>query len=309
MLKTPIARVHHLCPSFLAATRQRFQSPLASMITIWFIYLLATFRTPHGELIIMVSLLLHFFPCPKVSASILWSWSVCSWIISNTRRIKDCPLSKIPPAAVPCIFVLHSSSPQTLHDNVGSHSFWRPVLSISSVWVGTIHRWLWRTSAVDMHCLELVCKVSHSLEVQLEAHLITSSGALHFDGTLMRRCCFKPVNIQTCWSMNLTSCNYGMNLVLLVISSIPLMHANEWTLTTTLQPFTNDFPQADICCLLSPKILHQLIKGTFKDHLVDWVKKFLVKMHDQTQADIILNDIDWQWVLVQHWCGTTGLLL
>ncbi|KAH9021546.1 hypothetical protein EDB84DRAFT_1589616 [Lactarius hengduanensis] len=33
-------------------------------------------------------------------------------------------------------------------------------------------------------------------------------------------------------------------------------------------PFTNDFPRADIYESLSPDLLHQIIKGSFKDHLV-----------------------------------------
>lgn len=34
------------------------------------------------------------------------------------------------------------------------------------------------------------------------------------------------------------------------------------------QPFTAHFPCADIHLLLSPDLWHQIIKGTFKDHLV-----------------------------------------
>ncbi|KAL0957430.1 hypothetical protein HGRIS_001227 [Hohenbuehelia grisea] len=57
-------------------------------------------------------------------------------------------------------------------------------------------------------------------------------------------------------------------------------------------PFTNDFPRADIHELLSPDLLHQVIKGTFKDHLVTWVEAYLVSTHGQQQANKILADID-----------------
>jgi hypothetical protein len=61
-----------------------------------------------------------------------------------------------------------------------------------------------------------------------------------------------------------------------------------------LQPFTNDFPRADILELLSPDLLHQLIKGTFKDHLVTWVGEYLTLTHGEAHAKGILDDID-QW--------------
>jgi Plavaka transposase len=59
-----------------------------------------------------------------------------------------------------------------------------------------------------------------------------------------------------------------------------------------LQPFTNDFPRADIHQLIAPDLLHQLIKGTFKDHLVSWVGGYLIKTHGKARADQILDDID-----------------
>ncbi|RXW17060.1 hypothetical protein EST38_g8794 [Candolleomyces aberdarensis] len=40
-------------------------------------------------------------------------------------------------------------------------------------------------------------------------------------------------------------------------------------------PFTAYFPRANIHELLSPDLLHQVIKGTFKDHLVSWVVEYL----------------------------------
>ena len=63
-------------------------------------------------------------------------------------------------------------------------------------------------------------------------------------------------------------------------------------LTLLSQPFTNAFPRADIHELLTPDLLHQVIKGTFKDHLVTWVEDYLVITHSQAHADESLDDID-----------------
>ncbi|KAL1753654.1 hypothetical protein FB107DRAFT_217331 [Schizophyllum commune] len=57
-------------------------------------------------------------------------------------------------------------------------------------------------------------------------------------------------------------------------------------------PFTHEFPRADIHELLSPDLLHQVIKGTFKDHLVTWVYEYLVLVHGETRAKEIMDDID-----------------
>ncbi|KAG1845610.1 hypothetical protein C8R48DRAFT_750725 [Suillus tomentosus] len=73
-------------------------------------------------------------------------------------------------------------------------------------------------------------------------------------------------------------------------------------------PFTNDFPRADICQLIAPDILHQLIKGTFKDHLVDWVHKYLLQTHGARDAQRILDDIDHRIASVAPFAGLRRFL-
>ncbi|KAG2367402.1 hypothetical protein BDR07DRAFT_1448953 [Suillus spraguei] len=66
----------------------------------------------------------------------------------------------------------------------------------------------------------------------------------------------------------------------------------QYGIIADLVPFTNDFPRVDIHELLSPDILHQIIKGTFKDHLVDWVGEYLLVTHGTRHAAEIMDDID-----------------
>jgi Plavaka transposase len=67
---------------------------------------------------------------------------------------------------------------------------------------------------------------------------------------------------------------------------------NEYGIVDTIIPFTSDFPRADIHEMISPDLLHQLVKGTFKDHLVKWVYRYLVTRHGWSRAKDILDDID-----------------
>ena len=53
-----------------------------------------------------------------------------------------------------------------------------------------------------------------------------------------------------------------------------------------------NFPRANIHELLTPDLLHQAIKGTFKDHLVQWVEDYLNAIHGTSKAEGILDEID-----------------
>ncbi|KAG2136951.1 uncharacterized protein EDB93DRAFT_1242305 [Suillus bovinus] len=77
---------------------------------------------------------------------------------------------------------------------------------------------------------------------------------------------------------------------------------DEFGLIGDLVPFTNDFPRADIHELLSFDLLHQLIKGAFKDHLVDWVAKYLKAVHGTKWSEEIMSDIDRR-PRFQQWMG------
>ncbi|KAH7904887.1 hypothetical protein BJ138DRAFT_1118986 [Hygrophoropsis aurantiaca] len=66
---------------------------------------------------------------------------------------------------------------------------------------------------------------------------------------------------------------------------------DQYGIVGDLIPFTNDFPRSDIHQLLAPDLLHQIIKGVFKDHLVDWVERYIKHVHG-VDAPAVMDDID-----------------
>ena len=71
---------------------------------------------------------------------------------------------------------------------------------------------------------------------------------------------------------------------------------DEYGVDAEIIPFMHNFPCADIHELISSDLLHQAIKGMFKDHLVDWVGLYLEITHEKTKADQIMDEIDQRYI-------------
>ncbi|THG93063.1 hypothetical protein EW026_g8064 [Hermanssonia centrifuga] len=78
---------------------------------------------------------------------------------------------------------------------------------------------------------------------------------------------------------------------------------NDYGIVSDVEPFTNDFPRADIYQLMSGDLLHQIIKGCFKDHLVDWINEYLKLEHGEARASEIIDQIDRRITAVPHFSG------
>jgi Plavaka transposase len=84
----------------------------------------------------------------------------------------------------------------------------------------------------------------------------------------------------------------GYGIVPGVTVSADTLAINNCLNSDVVKPFTNAFPRAEIYTLLAPDILHQIIKGCFKDHLVKWIGEYLELKYGKTAANVIMDDID-----------------
>ncbi|KAH9012978.1 hypothetical protein EDB84DRAFT_1278416, partial [Lactarius hengduanensis] len=85
---------------------------------------------------------------------------------------------------------------------------------------------------------------------------------------------------------------------LLINSFKPVVLWDDYGIRSDVMPFTHEFPRADIHELICPDLLHQVIKGTFKDHLVMWVGQYQIEEHGETRGLEIIQDIDRRYILL-----------
>ncbi|KAK7438087.1 hypothetical protein VKT23_018253 [Stygiomarasmius scandens] len=79
----------------------------------------------------------------------------------------------------------------------------------------------------------------------------------------------------------------------IIVSRFPARVAwDDYGYRADVVPFTCSFPRADIHELMSPDLLHQAIKGTFMDHLVEWVTDYIKLVNETAEAEEILKDIN-----------------
>ncbi|KAH9953256.1 hypothetical protein BJV74DRAFT_800283 [Russula compacta] len=78
---------------------------------------------------------------------------------------------------------------------------------------------------------------------------------------------------------------------------------DDYGIHSDIVPFTEHFLRANIHELLLPDLLHQVIKGTFKDHIVTWVNEYLHIVHGEARGNEIIDDIDRRISLVPSFPG------
>jgi hypothetical protein len=85
--------------------------------------------------------------------------------------------------------------------------------------------------------------------------------------------------------------NYGIVHNVTVRLPAGIFHMMYYSINW-IKPFTAIFPRADIHEIMTPDLLHQVIKGAFKDHLVAWVETYFKVTWGNTKAKKLMDELD-----------------
>ena len=228
----------------------------------------------------------YFFHCMNKSLisnySELWTW----WL----ERIPGIQSNHLPHIAKP-----HPTDIEGRNGQTSVVTLCRWLLSVDYIWFGPIHCGLPRTSPVGLHSSRLVPQVStyHRYMGLLMYRVRCTALNSDLDGKVGGWCSHEHTEaFMDALDEKVLWVDYG------IISSImvhPILFP-QFFFWCNSKPFTHGFPHADIHELLSPNILHQMIKGTFKDHLVAWVVSYIKLVNTPKHAKMVLADIDRQYI-------------
>lgn len=86
------------------------------------------------------------------------------------------------------------------------------------------------------------------------------------------------IDLDTTWHEYGSYCKYSCHEWYYLLSNYVLIYF--------IQSFKNDFNWASIHWSISFYLLHQLVKGAFKEHLMDWVLKYLKLTHRTKRGEV-----------------------
>ena len=98
------------------------------------------------------------------------------------------------------------------------------------------------------------------------------------------------VAIEKAFNGNLKSMWEGYGIIGdVTVRCFIFYYHNTIIIFTNSKPFTAYFPRANIHELIAPDLLHQIIKGVFKDHIVTWIVEW---MGSQPNGKRIVAEMD-----------------
>ncbi|KAI5980390.1 hypothetical protein F5J12DRAFT_901698 [Pisolithus orientalis] len=226
-----------------------------------------------------------------------WAWDEVDKIIGNNPSAARATL----------VLIILGSDKTTVSVATGQTDYYLLYLSIGNVCNTTHHAhcdavvligFLAMLKTTREHAnTQVFCKFKKQLSHLPLARVLWSLGpAMTVLETVLLLCimhnwCLKCLTHQENLDKDALWCHYK-HTELIIRELDPQTLWEGYGIDRDIVPFTSRFPCMDIQRMLSLDIFHQLIKGGLKDHLVDWVERYLICIHGKGTAEKILDDID-----------------